>query len=540
MSSSQTRPGRSAPRWWTVTVAALGLWLGGCPELGVDCGEGLTRCFDQCVDLTSSTESCGACGVVCGLGQVCAEGSCRCQEGATTCAGQCAVTASDPKNCGACGIACGQGRVCESGQCKVSCSGSFTRCGDACVDLRTDTGSCGACGTVCADAKSCRSGVCTYDVVAACFNTGQVVGIQAGTDLKGPNKLIAERPQSVAHMQDVLLVLDAAKKLREARLVDYEPLPGAPATDDAPNQVLAEDPFVFVLNSTSNTLLVFQRKAEPGALSEGTRFPQGLQLEPVARVNFGANTNPFAMARLGSDLWVTLYGNLGGDVSAGGKVARVSLANPLQPEVVAPDIQLPAGEALQPFPGSSPLPTPSGIAAHRGQLYVALNSLDPITYGPGGPGLIARIHPQSREVQYLPLGEHCLNPGWLAPVGDQLLVSCAGKATYDDNFNLVAVEKTALVLLDAQDTVVSAWPLACPDGSAGACPLPSAGRFAVVGNRVYLGDNNAGRVFVVEVSGDQLVERRGLGTAEGARPPIPACTREAGGFSLVGDVFAIP
>jgi hypothetical protein len=408
------------------------------------------------------------------------------------------------------------------------------------VNLQADTGNCGACGVACADAKSCRAGVCTYDVVAACFNTGQVVGIQAGTDLKGPNKLIGDRPQSVARMQDVLLVLDAAKKLREARLVDYEALPGAPATDDAPNQVLVEDPFVFVLNSTSNTLLVLRREAEAGALTHGTRFPQGLRLEPVSRVNFGANTNPFGMARLGSELWVTLYGNLGGDVSAGGKVARVNLANPLQPDVVGPYIELPAGEALQPFPGSSALPTPSGIVAHRGHLYVALNSLDPNTYGPGGPGLLARIHPQSRQVQYLPLGDGCLNPGWLAPVGDKLLVSCAGKATYDASFNLIAVEKTALVLLDAQDSVVSTWPLTCPEGSAGSCPLPSAGRFAVVGNRAYLGDNNAGRVFVVEVSGDQLVERRGLGTGQGTQPPIPACTRDAGGFSLVADVVAIP
>ncbi|WP_224244613.1 hypothetical protein [Hyalangium gracile] len=463
MSSRQMRMEQTtAPRWLALTVAAFGLLLSGCPDEGVECGEGLTECSGECVDLTSSTTDCGACGVACGPEQVCSQGSCQ-------------------------------------------------RCGE---------------------------GLCNNDIVAACFNTGQVVGIQSGSDLKGPNRPLGERPQSVAAMQDVLLVLDAANKLRQARLSDYAPLPGVPALDTgvAPNQLLVEDPYVYVLNSTSNTLLVFQRKTEPGPLTDGTRFPQGLGLTPVASVDFGANTNPFAMARIGSELWVTLYGNLGGDVSAGGKVARVSLANPAQPQLDTSYLQLPGGAALQPFQGSSPIPSPSGIVAHKGRLYVALNNLDPNTYGPGGPGLVARITPETREVTYLPLGNDCLNPGWLAPVANKLLVSCAGKATYDASFNLVAVEKTSMVLLDEQDAVVSTQLIACPP-TGGTCALPSAGRFAVVGSRAYVGDNNAGRIFVYDVSGSQLVEVRGLGPSKPA--PIPACQREAG-FSLVSDVVAIP
>jgi hypothetical protein len=403
------------------------------------------------------------------------------------------------------------------------------------VDLSKDVGHCGSCETACTDAKSCHSGVCTYDVVAACYNSGQVVGLQAGSDLKGPNRAMGDRLQSVAPMQDVLLAIDFAMKLREARLVDYAPLPESPSTDEGPNQLLVEDPYVYVLNSTSHTLQVLQRKKAPGTLTEGTRFPQGLGLEVVAKVDFGANTNPFAMARLGTDLWVTLYGNFFGDLSAGGKVARVNLANPAQPELTSPHVELPGGDALQPFPGSNPVPTPSGIVAHRGFLYVALNNLDPNTYGPGGPGLVARIHPETREVKYLPLGEGCLNAGWLAPVGNKLVVSCTGKATYDARFNLVAVEKTGMVLLDEQDAVVSTWALACPEGST-SCSLPSAGRFAVVGNRIYLGDNNAGRIFVVDVTGTTLTEVRGLSGQK--QPPILACPSE--GFSLVGDVVAIP
>ena len=243
------------------------------------------------------------------------------------------------------------------------------------------------------------------------------------------------------------------------------------------------------------------------------------------------------MARLGTDLWVTLDGNFFGDPAAGGKVARVSLANPAQPELTSPLVELPSGDALQPFEGKNPAPTPSGIVAHRGFLYVALNSLDPGNdFRPSGPGLVARIHPQTREVKYLPLGNGCLNPGWLAPLGNKLVVSCTGDAIYDRSFNLLAVEKTSLVLLDEQDAVVSTWALACPEANT-SCALPSAGRFAVVGNRIYLGDNNAGRLFVVDVTGTTLTEVRGLSGQK--QPPILACPR-ASGFSLVGDVVAIP
>jgi hypothetical protein len=37
-----------------------------------------------------------------------------------------------------------------------------------------------------------------------------------------------------------------------------------------------------------------------------------------------------------------------------------------------------------------------------------------------------------------------------------------------------------------------------------------AGRFAVAGGAVYLGDTNAGRIFVVKVEDGRLVERRVL------------------------------
>jgi hypothetical protein len=84
---------------------------------------------------------------------------------------------------------------------------------------------------------------------------------------------------------------------------------------------------------------------------------------------------------------------------------------------------------------------------------------------------------------------------------------------------------------------VDTYPIKCPEVSGFTCALPSAGRFAVVGNQIVLGDNNAGRIFVVEVNGSTFI---GIRTLEPQKQqPILACPREAG-FSLVGDVVALP
>ncbi len=519
-------------------LVTLSLLLAGCPDEGALCVEGQTRCGEACVDISSASAHCGACGVACAGTEVCVEGACRCRSGATLCGGQCVVTASDPSHCGGCagegGTACAPDQVCEQGQCKATCTlATSERCDRSCVDLDTDAFHCGTCGSVCADARSCRGGACTYDLVATCFNTGQVVGIQSGSDVKGPGVAVGTSPQSVARMQDELLVLDASMRLLQARLTDYGELPARNTTGLVPNHLLVRDPYVFILNSTSNTLQVLRRDEEPGS-GPGPRFPDGITLTDVASVNFGENTNPYGFTELGSDVYVTLLGNLQTAPSAGGKVVRVSMADPTAPSITD-TFTLPTGEALKPFPGRTTAPAPAGIAARQGRVYAALGNLDLKDFTVGGPGFLARIDPTTRTVDLLELGEGCLNPFWLAPVGERLLVSCSGGTTYDRNFNLVDVRGTGLMMLGADDRVVASLALRCPEGTS--CPLPSAGRFSVVGNRAYVGDNSAGRVFVIEVSGDSLVERRGFGP--GAEPPILACPRN-NKPSLVGDVVAIP
>ncbi len=406
-------------------------------------------------------------------------------------------------------------------------------CERSCVALDSEPFHCGTCGNVCAEGRSCRGGSCTFDVVAACFNSGQLVGLQAGPDVKGPAVAVGTFPQSLARMQDVLLVLDASMRLRQVRLSDFAELPASDATGLVPNHLVVRDPYVFIVNSTSNTLQVLRREGEPSP-GPGPRFPEGIPLTDVGSVNFGANTNPYALTVLGSDVYVSLLGNLQGEPSAGGRVARVSVADPSAP-AITDVLELPSGDALQPFPGHTTLPTPAGLAAHQGRVYVTLGNLDPRDFMAGGPGFLARVEPDSRAVELLPLGEDCLNPGWAVPVGERLLVSCGGGTVYDSNFNLVDVRGTGLVLLGADDRVVDSLSLRCPEATS--CVLPSAGRFDVVGSRAYVGDNSAGRLFIIEVVDDSLIERRGFGP--GAEPPLLVCPR-TNGPSLVGDVVAIP
>ncbi|MET0404178.1 MAG: MXAN_6577-like cysteine-rich protein [Cystobacter sp.] len=516
----------------------LVLTLTGCRDEGPLCAEGQSACEGTCVDLSSSASRCGACDVACSATQQCVQGACGCRAGTVLCGGACVVPASDPAHCGGCagegGVACGAEQVCERGECKAACAlPSSVLCGRSCVDVRSDGFHCGGCDEVCTDARSCHAGLCTNDVVAACFNTGQVVGIQAGTDVKGPAVGVGTAPISLATLQDVLLVVDVSSRLLQARLSDYGELPARTATGLVPNQVLTREPFVFVINSTSNTLQVLRREGAP-APGPGPRFPSGLTLTNVGSVNFGGNTNPYAFTLEGTEAYVTLLGNLQSDASAGGRVARVSLADPTAP-VITEVYVLPSGEALQPFPGRVTLSAPAGITSFRGRVYATLGNLDARDYAAGGPGFLARIDPGSRAVDLLELGGTCLNPYWVQAVGERLLVSCGGGATYDEDFNLTDVRGTGLVLLDAEGRVLHFLPLGCPEATS--CPLASAGRFAVVGSRAYVGDNNAGRVFVIEVVGDTLVERKGLGP--GAAPPIAVCPRSTGP-SLVSDVLAVP
>ena len=121
-------------------------------------------CNGACVDLTTDPTNCGQCGNLCAGGTVCTAGRCGCLGGAPLCNGVCADTMNDPANCGACGRACAAGQGCNAGVCGIVCGPPRVVCTSGvtqtCADLRTDNGNCGTCGNLCAGGTACTNGAC--------------------------------------------------------------------------------------------------------------------------------------------------------------------------------------------------------------------------------------------------------------------------------------------------------------------------------------------------------------------------------------------
>lgn len=510
-------------------LALLGLY--GCPKTGAVCATGQRDCGGACVDVSSDSSNCGVCGKACGERQVCANGACQCEPGAIPCGTTCINPKTDPNNCGGCvaehaGAACAATDVCENGTCQITCTTpGLTRCGHSCVDLTSDPSHCGACGTVCASGQSCRAGACGYDLVAACFNTGQVIGLQAETNAKGALMASSPNPQALARANDVLLVGDAFSgqiAQMDARSLTLYASPISSGTDV--RHIFVDEPYAYVVEDGSHTLQVLQRggNAQDGGYAYAT----------VGQLSLGANAFPQAIAKLGSELFIPLFGGLGSQGETTGQaVARVDIHDPTQPSLVT---QIPlSGVDLKPFDGGTSIPRPSWIVAQNGKLYAPLNNLR-ADYSPGGPGLLAKIDPADNSVSTVDLGEGCLNAGYVAPYGTGLLVSCGGQTDY--TVSPAVTTRTGVVLLDANDQRVSFASLDCPADQA-ICVSASALHLAVRGDRVYVGDASQGRVFVLEVVNGQLVERRGFNTDGGQ--PIDVCPPGQYG-SQVSDILASP
>ena len=522
-----------------ITVVVLG-FLGGCAREGPVCGEGFKRCSLTCADLASDALNCGACGAACGVGELCQGGRCQCPPGTSLCGNRCVSTLSDPANCGGCagtvaGRACTADQVCDRGQCQTTCvTPGSTQCGQSCVTLASDANNCGTCGHSCPPPQSCHGGSCSYDLVAACFNTGQVVGVQGNTDLIGGRARVGAFPQALGSLSDVLLVADGIdQRLRQARLGDLSPLPGEVRLGASPNHVWVEDPYVYVVNSLGNTLQVLRRGTSDspgGPATPGGGFPGGLNLTTIGELNLGPTSSPQAIVKLDHDLFIPLWGG-------SGRVAQVDVANPRAPSLTRMfDL---SHLDLRPFDGRRAYAHPGAVASAWGKIYVALENLD-AGFSPAGPGMLAKIDPVSGDVTAVELGaDVCLNAFWISFADDALYVSCAGKTVYGQGWTPLVVEKSGAVVLNQREERVSTWAVSCAPGSTGCLP-PSVGRFAIFNHRLYLADQSGGRIFVVESQSDhRLVERRGHNPVDGG-PPIIACPRDGEMLSLVIDIIAVP
>ncbi len=134
------------------------------------CAGTLTFCSTRCLDLAADPENCGACGRLCGQGQVCNRG-------------QCAVL---PDDCTTSGVACGAGYFCDpvtkhcltgcrlTGDCPMgatcsagtcSCPAGEHACGQSCVS-NVAVSSCGTRCSACAQpansAATCTASACGF------------------------------------------------------------------------------------------------------------------------------------------------------------------------------------------------------------------------------------------------------------------------------------------------------------------------------------------------------------------------------------------
>jgi len=162
---------------------------GDVPPPPAPCAEGLLRCNDTCVDVTTSLRHCGACGRMCAADALCERGVCvpRCTAPATWCEGApddgCVDTQAHPSHCGACGKACAAGERCNAGTCVPTCPTGQTDCDGVCRDLSTDRVSCGACGNLCPTGNSCVEGACVVVCTSGRSNCGgRCVDLQTAND----------------------------------------------------------------------------------------------------------------------------------------------------------------------------------------------------------------------------------------------------------------------------------------------------------------------------------------------------------------------
>lgn len=94
------------------------------------CDLGEISCDDLCRDARTDPLHCGACGIECAAGEVCAGGACRptCDLPLLLCGGLCIDVSSDPDNCGGCGVVCASG-ICIEGECSEPLAGHVVALG---------------------------------------------------------------------------------------------------------------------------------------------------------------------------------------------------------------------------------------------------------------------------------------------------------------------------------------------------------------------------------------------------------------------------
>jgi len=496
---------------FALLLPAVALLSGCLSSSEVQCVSGTVRCGDTCVATQTDNNNCGSCGSACSGGNVCVNAACVCPVGQGVCNGICTAVANDPNNCGSCGLKCdtGRGQACNQGVC-----------------------------------QDCSQGGCRTALIAGCIATpgGYLQRIQdapGGILLDAPaNPPVATFPDALGFIGSVLLYADddssTLLEIPVGSLGTASSERPSLVTGETGGQALTSDIYVepsdggsriYAVATGTNTLRIFggPDPAQAGALLDGGAGVVGaLGLQDLGGHAFAQDTAPEPFGKIGNDVFVPLNGT--------GQVLRIDVSNPastsvrdtydLQPLVAA----LPGGGVLP--DGGVLQASPTQAIARNGFVYVAASvlSFDPDRFvSDYGPPLVVRIDPTKSgqaalsAVPGLDAGV-CQNVTWLAslPLGTAarpMLVSCTGVRFFDKDFNTLSVANTALLLLDGNDQQITTW---VPSNGPGQ-PPPSVGRTAVQNTTVYVADETASRMYVLDYGTNAFVER--VGYADGGTPP---------------------
>lgn len=524
-------------KWFFLVCSALA--LSACPVGQVVCKAGTVPCGNGCVDEVHDRRNCGACGNQCTTGEDCIAdaggagvSACECRAGTTVCGSSCAVTDSDVHNCGGCGVECGSGRYCQTGGCVDDCSAGFKKCGFACVDALTDGFHCGGCDIECAQGQTCVAGICDYPAVAACYWSGQLIGFNPDTKVMGPLSDVGNNPGPLARFGQTVLAADGTdNRLYQAVPSTsglYELASKATTTGAVPNHALVDGDFVYVANAGAGTLQVLQKNNSTGVVDLGAGVAAPLTLGTAAELQLGQNTFPQAAAKVGTTLYVPLYGGYGAEAAdAGQAVQLIDVSTPTAPTLLG-RVSL-KGLDLHAFDGGSPVARPWAVTALGDTVYVALSNLNPDSYAVEGPGMLARVFSDG-GVDALDLSAvDCLNPQWVTTVGSSVAVSCGGRATYDANYAITAIEASGVVLV-SNGVKTAAWSGASCSGGGDCKPL-FPGRMTAQGTKLLVTDQNGGRLVVLDTAA-------GLTEVHGVNDALSLCPAGPSGAANVADVNA--
>jgi len=502
-------------------LLALAVLPGCLTSSELQCTAGLSKCADTCVATQTDSKNCGSCGSACNGGNVCVNGGCVCPVGQQVCNGVCTAIATDPRNCGSCGFVCA---------------------------TKPDGGSDQACNQgVCQD---CGAGGCRTALVAGCIAgpgggyLQQVHDLPDGLLLDSPaNPSGASFPDALGVLGSVLLYADHdSSSLFEIPIgslgtasASQPPLIGSVSGSKAGTTQLLVVPvdggtLLYATTSSVNAIRTF---GGPSPVNAGPLLANGsgsLGLVIAGGVGFDAGSFPEPFAAIGSEIFVPLNGT--------GQVVRINVANPASAQFLATYDLAPLVAALPgggvAADGGPFIASPTQAIARNGYVYVAANVLRYYADFSGadyGPPLVARIDPNASGAAAVTAlggfadagifdgGVPCQNVEWLAnlPLGavaTPMLVSCAGARAYDKDYNVTSVTNTALVLLDAKDQPIGFWvPRALPPARP-----PSVGRAVPQNTTVYVADETAGRLYVVDYTTNGFVER--VGSRNGFTAPV--------------------